>query len=149
MTLLGETLKKLHDEGYEPGQVVAIFDRDGHRVTWGGFTQVSDREYNSSFGVENVRKIFILLDDGAMLYRMDYDGSEWWEYIPPVPNAEPLTDSRDIEGFVWTKYGWDDDPCIDDYGDWRGDDSVDDTSSWKDTGTLELGRSFLKGVDLN
>ena len=67
----------------------------GHSCTWEEFKVLADIEYNSGYGSQNISKdLVIVFSDTSILRRVEYDGSEWWEYVevPKIPeNNKKIT----------------------------------------------------------
>ena len=50
---------------------------------WEGFAKAIDRVYDSGYGGnEVVDDLAIFFKDHSVMSRHEYDGAEWWEYIP-------------------------------------------------------------------
>lgn len=51
------------------------------------FWKLADREYDASYGSQEVAEDLIVVGDSWWLERHEYDGSEWWEYkeLPQEP----------------------------------------------------------------
>jgi hypothetical protein len=51
------------------------------------FRELADKEYDDSFGLEEVATDLLVVGDSWWLERHEYDGSEWWEYkeLPKEP----------------------------------------------------------------
>lgn len=65
---------------------------------WKGFAKAIDRTYYNSYGnAEVAGDLAIFFNDHSVMFRHEYDGAEWWEYIPsseshgqpPVAVLEP------------------------------------------------------------
>lgn len=65
---------------------------------WEGFAKAIDRTYYNSYGnAEVAGDLAIFFNDHSVMFRHEYDGAEWWEYIPsseshgqpPVAVLEP------------------------------------------------------------
>ena len=50
----------------------------------------ADREYDSGFGGAEVDECLMIVGDNWWLERVEYDGSEWWEFktIPQMPDRK-------------------------------------------------------------
>lgn len=105
--LLHETREAITNSGHSIEQISFIGSADGkYRMTWDQFTEVADAEYHSGFGgAEVATDLIVLFVDGKRMWRGEYDGSEWWEFDPPVSvdynNAEAKPITRLIGG-LWT-----------------------------------------------
>lgn len=65
---------------------------------WEGFAKAIDRTYYNSYGNAEVAGDFaIFFKDHSVMFRHEYDGAEWWQYIassesnrkPPVAVLDP------------------------------------------------------------
>lgn len=85
MNLLNETKEKMKECGYQPSDILFIGSREsGHSCTWDEFVRMADREYDDGFGRHEVAiDLEIIFNDGGVMMRREYDGSEWWECISP------------------------------------------------------------------
>ena len=85
MNLLKETIEDIKAAGKTPEQIAFIGSREsGHECTWAEFQLLADFEYDSGFGAQEVATdLIIVFDDGATMWRREYDGSESWEYSRP------------------------------------------------------------------
>lgn len=101
--LLAETKVALSGHGYQPEQIVSIENAEGERITWQRFAEVAARDYDSGFGVSEVQPIAIHMVDGAVFFRNEYDGLEWWEFVAAPSYREPLDDPEEIARFVWAR----------------------------------------------
>ena len=101
--LLAETKLALTEHDYRPDHIVTITNEEGERITWQRFAEVADRDYYSGFGVQEVQPIAIHMVDGAVFFRNEYDGAEWWEFVPGPIYCEPLDDPEEIASFVWAR----------------------------------------------
>ena len=89
MNLKEETLKVLGDNGYGPDDVLAM-GCQGFRIPaerfW-GIAGVTD--YDPGFGSAEVAEdLVIWMRDGGAFIRHEYDGSEWWRFVPKAPDCE-------------------------------------------------------------
>jgi hypothetical protein len=79
MNLLKETIEKLQDEGKNPQDVMWVGSRSKY-FSWDHFKKIADREYDESYGSEEVYPGLLIVGNSWWLERHEYDGSEWWEY---------------------------------------------------------------------
>lgn len=65
---------------------------------WEGFAKAIDRTYYNSYGnAEVAGDLAIFFKDHSVMFRHEYDGAEWWQYIasseshrkPPVAVLDP------------------------------------------------------------
>ncbi len=97
-------LKETKDEIEESGHMTDDIEFIGNRNRtislggWEGFAKAIDRTYYNSYGnAEVAGDLAIFFKDHSVMFRHEYDGAEWWEYIPsseshskpPVAVLEP------------------------------------------------------------
>ncbi len=92
--LLKQTIDDMEFEGKDPSDIVFIGTRSqSHSCTWDEYRNLANFEYNPDYGaVAVMNELVIVFNDGAIMERQEYDGSEWWRYIPPFvldPRLEP------------------------------------------------------------
>lgn len=81
MNLLTETIEKIKDSGKKIDDVLWVGSSDGeYAITWNKFAEISNREYDSGFGANEVNSSLVVVGKNWWLERGEYDGSEWWEY---------------------------------------------------------------------
>ena len=92
VNLLEETLKKLHEYGKEPKDVVFVTDGDVS-VFWREFAeQATNFYYDNGFGFVMVNEKLKIVGADWWLERFEYDGSEWWEFkTQPRNTSKPGT----------------------------------------------------------
>ena len=107
MNLLQETVEWIEQSGHKPEQIIFIgSEKTGHACTWDEFTKLANRDYDSGFGAQNVASdLIIVFSDGMKMWRVEYDGSEWWEYSTPFKMPE---ETKPIERLFTRGVGWDD-----------------------------------------
>lgn len=90
--LLQETKEVFDDYHLDPSDIIFIGSSDGeYGCTFDEFKMLADREYCSGYGSHEVAlDLIILLKDGTRLMRYEYDGSEWWDVIKPIPRLEKV-----------------------------------------------------------
>lgn len=85
--LAAETLEELSKRGYELEDISAIGGHD-FTIPSDRFWQLANVVYDADYGVASVADDLTLwMADGAVFYRYVNDGSERWEYIPPIPSS--------------------------------------------------------------
>lgn len=88
-----ETINKLSEYKYQPEDIKAVGGHD-FRIAHEAFWNLADTEYDSDFGaVEVAEDLTLWMDDGGVFYRHEYDGSEKWMYIPPIPERAFIIDA--------------------------------------------------------
>ena len=90
---LEETVDSIKESGHTPGDIEFIGNRNRTISLggWDGFAKAIDRKYDDSYGLNEVADdLAIFFRDHSVMFRHEYDGAEWWEYIP---SNESHTDS--------------------------------------------------------
>lgn len=93
MNLLEETLSDIKQCGYATGDVLYVGGEDGRvQMTWAQAEPILDIGYNDNYGsAEIVEDLCVRFKDGAMLIRHEYDGKEWWRFVPaPAKHGVPF-----------------------------------------------------------
>lgn len=92
MNLLQETRNALARAGKGPEDVVWCGSKAGaYWFTWAQFEQLTDRDYNDSWGIENVAMDLVVVGADWWLERGEYDGSEWWDFrIRPTVKGDGI-----------------------------------------------------------
>jgi hypothetical protein len=72
------------------------------RCTWAEFEAWADRDYDSSYGGNEVSLRLLVIGANWWMERHEYDGSEWWEFKrqPVVPDDADAMSDEDI----WDEY---------------------------------------------
>lgn len=101
--LLRETVNMLAEYGRTPDDVSWVGSRDGKvGCSWDHFAVIADVNYDSGFGSNYVPLDVVVVGRGWWLERLEYDGSEGWEYRePPVLQQERIAPTRIIPGRDW------------------------------------------------
>ncbi len=83
--LLDETVEIIVKNGYKHDDITFIGSEiSGYSCSWTEFLVLANRTYDSGFGSQKVANdLIIVFNDGARMYRYEYDGSEWWEMSKP------------------------------------------------------------------
>lgn len=91
-TLLSETLERLLENKKSASEVKWV-GTPTKWFSWEHFTKIADREYDSSYGTNEVYRELLVVGDDWWLERGEYDGSEWWDFktlpVKPATNYEP------------------------------------------------------------
>lgn len=87
MNLLIETLADLDLAKKKPSDIAFIGSLSGeYQCTWDEFLRLADVSYDNGYGAAQVASdLVIVFNDGTRLYRSEYDGKEWWSFMPNVP----------------------------------------------------------------
>lgn len=83
MNLLTETIEAITESGHTPDQIVFIgSEQSGHQCSWDEYRILADQAYDNSYVAQKVAKdLIIVFSDGTRMFRAEYDGSEWWDYV--------------------------------------------------------------------
>lgn len=81
-TLLNETIDDIKLSGHTIEDIAFIGSLDGsYECTFEEFSQLADFTYDSGYGASYIATdLIIMFKSGKMMWRGEYDGSEWWEY---------------------------------------------------------------------
>lgn len=82
MNLWKETVKNLEENGKSFDDVVIICGND-FQITKENFEIVAKQtDYDNGYGGQEVAQDLKIIGNGFVMVRNEYDGSEWWEFIP-------------------------------------------------------------------
>ena len=83
MNLLKDTKEFIEMLGYTPEDIIFIgSEQSGHSCSWDEYLLIANIDYKSGFGSQKIaHDLIIVFSDKSKLWRNDYDGSEWWEYL--------------------------------------------------------------------
>lgn len=102
MNLLEETLKALDNANKSPEHVLWVGLKDV-RTDWNNFTQIAICvNYDDGYGAQEIADDLVIVGDNWWLERMEYDGSEWWEF-KEKPSIPCNLDSERIEKEIHKK----------------------------------------------
>ena len=98
VNLLEETKKSIENFGQEIDNIVFIGSQEsGHECSWELFKILADQEYDNGFGGQKVATdLIIIFKDGTKMFREEYDGSEWWEYLKPFEKPKEFHPIRSL-----------------------------------------------------
>lgn len=88
---LEETKDEIEESGHTTDDIEFIGNRNRTISLggWEGFAKAIDRVYDSGYGGnEVVDDLAIFFKDHSVMSRHEYDGAEWWEYIPSSESHE-------------------------------------------------------------
>lgn len=92
--LLKETCRVMESNGHSPRDVVfcktddAVFD-------WRTFKEAArDFEYDSGFGLVQVRQDLVIVGEDWWMKRREYDGCEWWEFLTKPEEKDQVIVSK-------------------------------------------------------
>lgn len=95
MNFLEETLKKLNEYGKQECNVVSV-GNDKYRISWDVFKKNANFDYDSGFGGHNICCDLKIYGDDFIMFRYEYDGSEWWEVINIPRDNHPNINNKNI-----------------------------------------------------
>ena len=104
VNLLQETLYMLKEHNKNFDDVIAIFG-DDFQITKENFIKVADKEYDNDYGAPKVATDLKILGNNFIMKRLEYDGSEWWEYI--TFNNELPEKFVEVKSVITNETGWD------------------------------------------
>lgn len=107
MNLLKETIEDIKQSGHDQNDIIFIGSEfSGYSCTWDEFIKLADHEYDAGFGAQKVATdLVIVFNDGAKMWRREYDGSERWDYSSPF--KMPM-ETKPITRLFTRNIGWDD-----------------------------------------
>ena len=79
MNLKEETLEVLHNNGKHKEDVKYVCG-EYFQIGLGQFWELSDTEYDSSYGAPEIAQDLMLIGDDFWMERGEYDGFEWWDF---------------------------------------------------------------------
>lgn len=101
MNLGTETRDAILDEEYNLNDVVCVEGWDGC-WTLENFLKIADTiNYNNGYGAVQISAgLTIYLSDDSYFKREEYDGSEWWEYVPRFHAPTPSQDMPTLKDII-------------------------------------------------
>jgi hypothetical protein len=88
--LKAETLEELSEHNKTVDDIVWVGSRDGF-IPVDEFIQAADFDYDEDFGLAVVARDLVVAGTDWCLYRHEYDGAEWWEFLDISPAYRRLT----------------------------------------------------------
>ena len=84
MNFLAETIDAIKRAGKTIDDIIFIgSEQSGHCCTWDEFEKMADFDYDNGYGGQDIpRDLIIVFADKTIMRRGEYDGSEWWEWMP-------------------------------------------------------------------
>jgi hypothetical protein len=81
--LLKETQEVMSDNNKTSRDIIFIgSERSGYSCSWEEYIVLANIEYDSGYGgAEIASDLILVFNDGSRLYRGEYDGSEWWDFM--------------------------------------------------------------------
>ena len=86
MNFLEETKNAIKENKHKPQDIKFIGSLiSGHSCTWDEFCSLANKQYDNGFGTHYVPlDLVILFKDSSALHRQEYDGSEYWDFLPAL-----------------------------------------------------------------
>ena len=102
--LLEETEDIIKHSGYQPNNIIFIGSlSSGHRCTWDEFCKLANFDYDAGYGGQEISDdLRVIFDDYTYLIRREYDGSEWWEYVPKIVIPEINKPIHELRTGYWS-----------------------------------------------
>lgn len=86
MNLREETLDTLKENG-SSWEEVSFISCDGFRIEKNNFKDLAvNTNYDDGYGRQEIASNLKLYGNDFVMIRLEYEGSEWWEYISTRPN---------------------------------------------------------------
>lgn len=104
---LAETVDAVANSGHKPDDIIFIGSKEtGHQCTWEEFCKLSDIEYSSGYGAQEIASdLIVVFADGSSMWRGEYDGSEWWDFAVPFAAPEQRKEIKALK-VSGTMVGW-------------------------------------------
>ena len=101
--LLEETKFCIEASGHTVKEITFIGSQEsGHSCSWEKFRLLADKTYDSGFGAQQVAKdLIIVFADGQKMWRSEYDGSEWWDFVKLFEQPEKTKPIERLIGNFW------------------------------------------------
>lgn len=77
-----ETIGVLEDEGKNYEDVIRVGTKEGYLEKELFKELAKETNYDNGYGASKIAEDLIIEGKGFRLVRGEYDGSEWWDYIP-------------------------------------------------------------------
>ena len=88
VNLWKETIETLENNGKTWEDVQLIFGED-FQITKENFEIVAKKtEYDSGYGSQKIASDLVIMGTGFVMNREEYDGAEWWNFIPTGFNIQ-------------------------------------------------------------
>jgi hypothetical protein len=96
INFLEETKNAISKANYTTKDIVFIGSQvSGHQCTWEEFEGLANFEYDNWYGVEYIPSdLVIVFSSGEYLWRVEYDGSEWWGHVRNFKKPESVLPIR-------------------------------------------------------
>lgn len=102
MNLWEETLDTLK-ENNSSWEDVNFISCDGFRIEKNNFKDVAvNTDYDNGYGKQEIASDLKLYGNNFVMIRLEYEGSEWWEYISTKPDKS--LETKTIARLVYDYY---------------------------------------------
>lgn len=88
INLLEETKAALKNIGKTTKDVISVGTPE-HRISWEDFEKLANFQYDSGYGYQVINENLKVYGKDFILYRAEYDGSEWWDFIKLLDDYSP------------------------------------------------------------
>jgi hypothetical protein len=107
MNLFEETKKALQEKGNHTFDDIASIQAGDIRISVDHFIKLAkDTNYDSGYGSQIVADdLMIIMKDGSRYERGEYDGAEWWEFVPIIKPLDTPCQDDSIKTLMGTKPG--------------------------------------------
>lgn len=93
---LEETKDALKNIGKTTKDVISV-GTPGHRISWEDFEKLANFRYDDGYGHQIIDENLKVYGKDFILYRAEYDGSEWWESVALLDDYSPNTNKIEIK----------------------------------------------------
>ena len=93
---LEETKDALKSIGKTTKDVISVGTSE-HRISWEDFEKLANFRYDDGYGHQVINGNLKVYGKDFILYRAEYDGSEWWEFIKLLDDYSPNTNKIQIQ----------------------------------------------------
>lgn len=102
MNLWEETLDTLNENG-SSWEDVNFISCDGFRIEKNNFKDVAtNTDYNNGYGKQEIASDLKLYGNDFVMIRLEYEGSEWWEFISTKPDTS--LETKTIARLIYDHY---------------------------------------------
>ena len=95
---LEETKAVLKRIGRTTKDVISVGTPE-HRISWEDFEKLANFRYDGGYGHQVINENLKVYGKDFILYRAEYDGSEWWEFIYLLDDYSPNTNKIKIQRY--------------------------------------------------
>lgn len=88
INLLEETKAALKNIGKTTKDVISVGTPE-HRILWKDFEKLANFQYDSGLGYQVINENLKVYGKDFILYRAEYDGFEWWDFIKLLDDYSP------------------------------------------------------------